>query len=83
MRPVLLILVLGFAGCAAFPARPDVAFYVHPDPLVIPQAPTARANMPRAITPAPIPAPICLTEADHLALSGYFDQVDAWTGWKR
>ena len=68
------------AGCTgAFPARPPVSFYVAPEPMLIPQEPVARPGM-RPIRPPPVPAPICLTDADHLKLEGYFEQLDAWRG---
>ncbi len=77
MRIVLALALCLLAGCApALPARPQVAFYVDPDPLLIPQEPVARPGL-RAITPAPVPAPICMTDADHLALETYFDQIEA------
>ncbi len=75
MRWIALMGLL-LAGCSALPARPDVSFYLNPDPMLIPQDPVARAGF-RPIRPAPIPAPICLTENDHLALSAYLDAIDA------
>jgi len=72
--------VLLLAGCASsrpFPERPDVAFYHHPTPLLIPQAPVQRPGM-RPLTPPPVEAPICVSESDHTALSLYFDRIDAW-----
>lgn len=72
-----LTLLVGCTG--AFPERPPVSFSVAPEPMLIPQEPVARPGR-RAIRPAPIPAPICLTDADHLKLEGYFEQLDAWRG---
>lgn len=79
IRPLMLAcaaLVVGCATPAPFPARPDVSWYVHQDPLMIPQAPVKRPGM-RAIMPPPVPAPLCLTDQDHLALEAYLDQVEA------
>ena len=75
-----IVACLLLAGCTgAFPERPQVSFYNAPEPMLIPQEPVARPGK-RAITPAPIPAPLCLTDADHLKLEGYFEQLDAWRG---
>jgi len=78
MRLILLAVLL-LAGCASrpFPERPDVAFYHHPTPLLIPQAPVQRPGM-RPLTPPPVEAPVCMTDMDHAALSTYFDRIDAW-----
>jgi hypothetical protein len=78
MRPLSLLLVCALAGCATLPERPAVSFYLNPDPMLIPQTPVDRPGLARKLTPPDLPAPICLTEADHLALEGYFDQLDAW-----
>ena len=78
MRTLLAASLCLLAGCAApaFPVRPPLAFYVDPDPLLVPQDAVARPGL-RAITPAPVPAPVCMTDQDHLALSEYLDAIDA------
>ena len=75
-----ILACLLLTGCTgAFPERPPVSFSVAPEPMLIPQEPVARPGM-RPIRPPPVPAPICLTDADHLKLEGYFEQLDAWRG---
>lgn len=85
MLPFLVVVLL--AGCATpLPARPPVSFYNVPDPPMIAQPAVPRAGFKRALQPPPVAAPICLTDADHLLLEAYFEQVEAqrtrpW--WKR
>jgi hypothetical protein len=55
-----------------------VSFYVHQDPLMVPSSLPPKRMGARMLLPPPVPAPICLTDADHLALQRYLDQIDEW-----
>jgi hypothetical protein len=83
MRIALIVALFcaALAGCAGptLPPRPDVSFFVHQDPLMVPNPKVAPKRMgARMLLPPDIPAPICLTDADHIALQNYLDQVDTW-----